>query len=241
MRKKGTWITAMAIIILFAAPSLFAGGVQEAENAEEGAEETEEAENAQAAAGTEEAEGVQEAEDFSAKLEAALAKSDFSEEEARAVAESVRARIGDAGEGENESENADPEVVARALGLAKNENAELDAEQNAELALELAQNSVRLKEENYDKTVVAKATMNAVRDMLGQIKEWKSGDMSENLGEMVRSTVSTEARKAAQKQSSDKAASGKADTAAESGEKKASEAASSSNGGDKVDTSGADR
>ncbi len=39
--------------------------------------------------------------------------------------------------------------------------------------------------------------------MLGDIEAWKSGDTSENLGEIVRSAVSNEARKASEKQDAD--------------------------------------
>ncbi|MDZ7794518.1 MAG: hypothetical protein U5P10_12750 [Spirochaetia bacterium] len=143
--------------------------------------------------------GAQEASDgdFPGRLETALVNSDFNSEEALDIAEAARELSWE------EAENADPEVVARALSLAKKENAELDPEQNAELALELAQNAVRLENENYEDAVVAQATLEAVRTMLGQIEEWKSGDMSENLGEIVRSTVSTEAKKAAQKRASE--------------------------------------
>ncbi len=158
--------------------------------------------------------------DFSARLETALANSDFNEEEAQAIAEAVASRSS------GNVEEADAEVVARALGLAKEEDADLDSEENAELALELAQNAVRLEEENYEETVVAQATLKAVRSLLGQIEEWKSGDKSENLGEIVRSTVSTEAKKAAQTRTSEKSIKGK---------EKASEATSDTPAGDNPD------
>lgn len=151
-------------------------------------------------------------EEFSARLETALTNSDFTEGEAQAIADEVAARSA------GDIDEADAEVVARALSLAKEEDAELDSEENAQLALELAQNAVRLEEENYEKTEVAQATTEAVRTMLGQIEEWKSGDKSENLGEIVRSTVSAEAKKAAQKRTSEKSGKGK---------EKASEATSS--------------
>ncbi len=204
MRQKIAGIT--AILLVAAVPFLFAGGSQEA-TAETGPE------------------------DFSTRLETALANSDFSEEEAAEIAETVRSRSG------GEAEEADAEIVARAIGLAKRENADMDAERSGELALELARNSVRLREENYGDEVVAEATLEAVRSMLGQIEEWKSGDGSEKLGEIVRSTVSSEVQKATQKRASDKAAEGKSKT----GKGKASEAASGSPAGDNPGSSTADR
>lgn len=166
--------------------------------------------------------------DFPGKLETALVNSDFSQEEAQEIAEAARELSWE------EAENADPEVVARALSLAKKEDAELEPDQNAELALELAQNAVRLENENYEETVVAQATLEAVRTMLGQIEEWKSGDMSENLGEIVRSTVSTEAKKAAQKRASE-------NKEAETGKDKASEATSGTPAEDTSGSSDSDR
>ncbi|MFO7848943.1 MAG: hypothetical protein R6V67_03180 [Spirochaetia bacterium] len=171
--------------------------------------------------------GAQEAsgEDFPGRLETALENSSFSEEEVEEIAEKAAELSWE------EAEGADAEVVARALSLAKDEDAELDAEQNARMALELAQNAVRLENENYEETVVAQATLESVRSMLGQIEEWKSGDSSESLGEIVRATVSTEARKAAQNRNSDKKKEGDA------GRDKASEAASDTPAGDTSDSS----
>lgn len=149
---------------------------------------------------------------FLDRLETALANTEFTESEVQAIIEASGEFSWETAEG------ADAQAVARALAYAKRENADLEPGQQAELALELAQNAVRLEEENYEESVVAQATLEAVRSMLGQIEDWKSGDQSENLGEIVRNTVSSEARKAAKKQASDK------QKAAETGQEKASSA-----------------
>ena len=174
--------------------------------------------------------GAQEATDesFTERLVTALSNSGFTQEEVQAIIDS-------ADEAEWEAvEVARAESVARALSLAKDQEADLDPEQNAELALELAQNTIRLESENYEDTVVAQATLEAVRSMLGRIEQWKSGDQSENLGEIVRERVSTEARKAAQKQASEQKKS------AEEGKSKGSQAVDETPAGDTPGTSAAE-
>ncbi|MDZ7794456.1 MAG: hypothetical protein U5P10_12430 [Spirochaetia bacterium] len=167
---------------------------------------------------------------FLDRLETALENTEFTESEVQAIIEA-------SGEFSWEpAEGADAQVVARALAYADRENADLEPGQQAELALELAQNSVRLEEENYEESVVAQATLEAVRTMLGQIEEWKSGDQTENLGEIVRNTVSNEARNAAKRQASEQK------KAADAGEEKAASAVEDSPaGGSASATSNADR
>jgi uncharacterized lipoprotein NlpE involved in copper resistance len=156
---------------------------------------------------------------FAEQLESALTEEGFSEAEAQEIAAAARELFRDS------AEDADPEIVARALAAAEQEGIELNSEQNAELALELAQNAVRLQEEEgYEQSVVAKAALEAVRTMQQEIEEWKSGDGSENLGEIVRNRVSTAARNAARKQA--EAQKGSAD--------KGSAAAADTPGGDKA-------
>ncbi len=173
--------------------------------------------------------GAQESgqEDFLSRLETALANSQFTEEEAQAI-------IDRAGQfpWENAKE-ADAAMVARALSLTKERQAELKPEQEAELAHELAQNAVRLEAENYEQTVVAQATLEAVRSMLDQIEVWKESERTENLGELVRSTVSIEARKAAQKRASRQ-------QKAETGREKASEATEGTPAEEKAGAGGSD-
>ncbi|MCF7929137.1 MAG: hypothetical protein K9L68_10090 [Spirochaetales bacterium] len=160
-------VVLMTVMVLFV-PGVFAGGAQEAAD-----------------------------QNFSARLESALEESEFNEEEAEAIVDSV-----DEGSWE-EVGTADPQIVAQALGYARSEGIDLETGKNGLLALELARNALRLeKEENREKTVVAQATREAVRTMLGQIEDWKNGELAGNLGEIVRSTVRTEARKAAQERAS---------------------------------------
>ncbi|HDQ14801.1 MAG TPA: hypothetical protein ENN41_08300 [Sediminispirochaeta sp.] len=139
--------------------------------------------------------GAQEAQgDFLSRLDTALENSGFSEKEVQQIIDAAGTRDWEG------AEEADAELVAEALQLAKAERTELNAEQNAELALELALNATELRKENYDQSVVAQTIMNTVRNMIRQINEWKSGEGEENLGRMIRNTVRTEARKAAQSQ-----------------------------------------
>ena len=171
--------------------------------------------------------GAQEAteESFTDRLDTALSNSSFTQEEVEAIIDS-------ADEAEWESvENAHAEAVARALSLTKDQEADLEPEQNAELALELAQNTIRLENENYEDTVVAQATLEAVRSMLSRIEQWKNGDQTQNLGEMVRQSVSSEARKAAQKRASEQKKS------AEEGKSKGFKAVEETPAGDTPDTS----
>ncbi|MCF7915892.1 MAG: hypothetical protein K9L66_12055 [Spirochaetaceae bacterium] len=174
--------------------------------------------------------GAQEASDesFTERLDTALRNSGFTQEEVEAIIDSADESEWEAVEGGH------AEAVARALSLAKDQEADLDPEQNAELALELAQNTIRLENENYEDTVVARATLEAVRSMLGRIEQWKSGDQSENLGEIVRERVSTEARKAAKKQASEQKKS------AEEGKSKGSQAGDETPAGDTPGTSATD-
>ena len=171
--------------------------------------------------------GAQEAteESFTDRLDTALSNSSFTQEEVEAIIDS-------ADEAEWESvEGAHAEAVARSLSLAKDQEADLEPEQNAELALELAQNTIRLENENYEDTVVAQATLEAVRSMLSRIEQWKNGDQTQNLGEMVRQSVSSEARKAAQKRASEQKKS------AEEGKSKGAQAVEETPAGDTPDTS----
>ena len=144
--------------------------------------------------------GVQEAPEdtFIDRFENALRNSNFTEEEVEAILESTDDLSWERAEG------ADAEVVVQALSFARDEQADLDAEENAELALALAQNAARLQDENYDEEVVSQTILEAVRNQLAVIEEWKESDKSEQLGELIRSGVSTEAQKAAQEQKSDK-------------------------------------
>lgn len=157
---------------------------------------------------------------FLDRLETVLENSEFTESEVQAIIEAAGEYSWEAAEGAN------AQSVARALAYAQSENADLEPGQQAELALELAQNAARLEEENYDEAVVAEATLEAVRSMQEQIEDWKSGDQSENLGEIVRTTVSSEVRKAAKKQASDQQKS------AETGREKASSAVGKTPSGD---------
>ncbi len=144
--------------------------------------------------------GVKEApaDTFIDRFEIALRNSIFTEEEVAAILKSANDLSWEKAEG------ADAEVIVQALRIARDEQANLDAEENAELALALAQNAARLKNENYDEEVVAKTIREAVQNQLAVIKEWKASDKSEQLGELIRSGVSTEAQKATQEQKSGK-------------------------------------
>lgn len=144
--------------------------------------------------------GVQEAPEdtFIDRFENALRNSNFSEEEVEAILESANDLSWERAEG------ADAEVVVQALSLAREEQAELDAEENAELALSLAQNASRLQNEGYDEEVVSQAVLEAVHNQLDVIEEWKESEKTEQLGELIRPGVSTEAQEAAQEQELDK-------------------------------------
>ena len=149
---------------------------------------------------------------FLDRLETALDNNEFTESEVQAIIDAAGEYSWEAAEG------VDAQTVARALAYAKSENADLETGQQAELAHELAESAARLEEENYEESVVAEATLEAVRTLQTQIEDWKNGDQSENLGEIVRNTVSSEARKAAKKQSADK------EKSSETGKEKAASA-----------------
>lgn len=129
--------------------------------------------------------------DFLAKFETALGDEGFTEEEAQAIAEAARSHDW------SEAEASDPELVAAGIARARDEGAELAPDENAELALELAENAVALREEGYESSEVAQATLEAVTQLQDQIREWRDGDQEEPLGDIVRETVGESAREAA--------------------------------------------
>lgn len=153
--------------------------------------------------------------DFAERLETALESADFTVEEAEAVRSAIENREF------GELEAADAQLVARALVLAREEQNDLDPDENAELALELARNTLQLRQENYDSTEVARATMDAVRAMHQDIERWQSGEMEEPLGEMIRNQVRNQVREVARKQGQEKAAEKAAEKEAGSGNRPA--------------------
>ena len=152
--------------------------------------------------------------DFLAEFEGALEDEGFTEEEAQAVAEAARSHDW------SDARASDPELIAAGIARAREEGAELSPEKNAELALELAENAVALREEGYESSEVAQATLQAVTELQEQIRTWQDGDQEQPLGEIVRDTVSETAREAARERT---AASGRDE--AESGQENVPEEA----------------
>ncbi len=162
-----------------------------------------------AAAGTQEG-------DFLPRLETALNQSDLSEEEVQEIMSSAEELSWD------EARQADPQLVAEAITNANAQNEELSAEDQAEFGLEIARNAQALQEEGYERSEVSRSVLKAVQTMQGQIEDWKSGDKSENLGEIVRSTVRSEARKAAEGEKAQDKSGSKAQDAQDKAEDEAS-------------------
>lgn len=90
-----------------------------------------------------------------------------------------------------QTEKADPAVVALALQMSANPNGEEDLEplEQAQLAHELALTAVEMENEGYEERVVARAAIEGARQVTSRIQEWKRESESENLGEQIRNTV----------------------------------------------------
>lgn len=142
------------------------------------------------------ARGAQEV-DFLAEFEEALQAEGLSEEDAQAIAEAARPLDW------SEGEDADPALIAEALVNARENGAELNAEQNASLALELARNAAELEGQGYTLSEIATATLAAVETLRVQIQEWQAGDTDAILGDAVRDTVRDAATTVAEERGDD--------------------------------------
>ena len=135
--------------------------------------------------------------DFLTEFEAALEDEGLSEEDAQAVAEAARSHDW------SDAKASDPELIAAGIARAREEGAQLTPEETAELGLELAESAVALREEGYESSEVAQATLQAVSRLQEQIRTWHDGDGEEPLGEIVRNTVSEAARETARERAAE--------------------------------------
>ncbi len=138
------------------------------------------------------ARGAQEP-DFPSQLRSEMVAAGFSESEAAAVIDA------DDDLDWQSARGSDPALIAQALRRAKDEEPELESLEQALLALELARTAVELESEGLDDRDVAVATLSSVSELVTQIRDWKAlpdEEREENLGEIVRHTVSGNAEPA---------------------------------------------
>lgn len=92
-----------------------------------------------------------------------------------------------------EVESADPEMVGYALSYGYRKGEAVDpelAQTRAQLAHELALATMEMERNGYEPQAVAKAAANGVRDTMEQIQNWKENGKTENLGQLIRNTIS---------------------------------------------------
>ena len=97
----------------------------------------------------------------------------------------------------DEVELADPEMVGYALSYGYRKGGEVDpelAQTRVQLAYELALAGLEMERNGYEPQAVARAAANGVRDAMAQIQNWKETGKSENLGQLIRNTVSNSVR-----------------------------------------------
>ncbi len=97
----------------------------------------------------------------------------------------------------DELEEADPELVGYALSYGYRKGGEVDpeiAQTRAQLAFELALAGLEMERNGYEPQAVARAAANGVRDAMAQIQNWKKTGKVENLGQLIRNSVSKSVR-----------------------------------------------
>lgn len=89
------------------------------------------------------------------------------------------------------AEGADPYVTALVLQYAKEEGEVIPPMTQALLAVDLARASIEMKDLGIGETVVAVHALEGVREILIYIRDFRSGEIEGNLGELIRGKVST--------------------------------------------------
>jgi hypothetical protein len=89
------------------------------------------------------------------------------------------------------AEGADPYVTALVLQYAKEEGEVIPPMTQALLAVDLARASIEMKDLGIGETVVAVHALEGVRELLIDIRDFRSGEIEGNLGELIRGKVST--------------------------------------------------
>jgi len=116
-----------------------------------------------------------------------------------------------------EAEGAEPEVLAMALQLANQDREQLEAAENADLALELAMMARTMERSGFDQREIARASFEGTREVKRNIErireETGTGDMTQ-MQSMMREQIRTQLDKAMENRSR---ASGRAEKAKGSG------------------------
>jgi len=97
---------------------------------------------------------------------------------------------------------AEPEVVALALELARSEDQELEPMTQALMAIDLAQAAMEMESLGMGELTIAVTALQGVREILGDVRAFRLGEIEGNLGEAIRTRmrerVATAARAQAQ-------------------------------------------
>lgn len=133
-------------------------------------------------------------EGFFEMLSSILIESGWSDEEVAALIEEARKLEW------YKAEKADPEVVALALQLGKKEGIDFEPMEQARLAIEVANTAVEMEMLGYSERMVARSTLNGVRNMLGDIREWKQEGKKAKLGPIIQNHMKAQVRIAAMSQ-----------------------------------------
>ena len=88
-----------------------------------------------------------------------------------------------------EAGSASAEVVALALSYFKEAGAEVIGLECAQLALELAYNTIAMDEAGLEERKIAMAALEGTRNMLGEIEDYRETGNSEELGQIIRNRV----------------------------------------------------
>ena len=89
---------------------------------------------------------------------------------------------------------AGPDVVAMSLELAKSEDPQLSATDQAQLALQVALAADQMKSAGFEAHSVAIAALGAVRNVLAEIQGWMAGGRQGSLGQIIRNSVADAVR-----------------------------------------------
>lgn len=146
--------------------------------------------------------GVQE-ETFLEKLEGKLAEEGFSNEEIAEFMEAAEEIDWD------NTENANPSVVAKSLVELKRENEGLEAQEQARIAHAFAAELRKMEEEGTEEgedngDEVSQVAQQAVEELKEQIRQWQEEGEEEQLGELVRNTVRERIQEAVQEKKQNK-------------------------------------
>lgn len=97
---------------------------------------------------------------------------------------------------------AEPEVVALALELARSEDQELEPMTQALMAIDLARAAMEMESLGMGELTIAVTALQGVREILGDVRAFRLGEIEGNLGEAIRTRmrerVATAARAQAQ-------------------------------------------